>query len=133
MAKCNRKKLEKITVANYLGRKTGYRTAVKYVKIPMEAFQLFFCYEMIEEIVKLKNAVFETAIQRFPAVLAKPDNYTCFWVVGSNKIKAYIRIIYLELLLVCIYWIDQQFGSMDVHIIYFVQQCRNALTLLVHL
>ena len=51
---------------------------------------------MIENIVKFTNAVIETAIERYSAVLAKSDEYTYFRVVDSDNIRAYIGVMYLR-------------------------------------
>ena len=87
---------EKGTVENILRTKPSPRTAAKYVKTSFEAFQLFFSDEMVENFTKFTNAVIETAIGRFSAVLAKSNKYTYLRVVDSDGIRAYIGIMYLR-------------------------------------
>ena len=77
MVNCNRKKFRKNrTVANILRKKPSPRVAAKYVKTPLEGFQLFFSDKMVENSLQFTNAVIETAIERFSAVLGKSDKYT---------------------------------------------------------
>lgn len=81
---------------NIMNKQPGPRGAAKYVKTPIEAFQLFFSDDMINNIVLYTNAVIEPVIERFSDVFENSDKYPHFRVVDYIDIRAYLGTLYLR-------------------------------------
>ena len=79
---------------NVMKNKPGPRGAEKYVKTPVEAFQLFMTDEMISNIVTHTNNVLQPVIERFSDLLTRSDKYPHFRLVDYNDIRAYLGLLY---------------------------------------